>query len=157
MRIAALLLALAAGGAALGSTACAARAPSTHSISPPAASPISSAGAASDALVARGCYRCLEHAYDAAASATDRVRTFETAVLLVARSKELGLPYAPWLERARASMPAGPDWADYLSIVQGLRIDPLARRGLAHGPRIGCGLSAAAYIPRALAGLSVHR
>jgi tetratricopeptide (TPR) repeat protein len=126
MRIAALLLALAAGGTALGSTACAARAPSARLISPPAASPIPSAGAASDALIARGCYRCLEHAYDAALSATDHVRTFETALLLVARSKELGLPYAPWLERARASMPAGPDWGDYLSIVQALRIDPLA-------------------------------
>src|SRR6266540_4930877 len=117
MRIAALLLALAAGGTALGSTACAAHSPSARLISPPAASPISSAGAASDALVARGCYRCLEHAYDAAVSATDHVRTFEIALLLVARSKELGLPYAPWLARARASMPAGPDGADYLSIV----------------------------------------
>ncbi len=126
MRIAALLLALAAGGTALGSTACAAHSPSARLISPPAASPISSAGAASDALVARGCYRCLEHAYDAAVSATDHVRTFEIALLLVARSKELGLPYAPWLARARASMPAGPDGADYLSIVQALRIDPLA-------------------------------
>jgi tetratricopeptide (TPR) repeat protein len=121
MRIAALLLALAAGGAA-----CAARAPSARPIAPPAASRISPAGAAVDALVARGCYRCLEHAYGAAVSATDQVRTFETAVLLVARSKELGLPYAPWLERARAAAPAGPDWADYLAIVQGLRIDPLA-------------------------------
>ncbi len=46
MRIAALLLALAAGGAA-----CAARAPSGHSIAPPAASAVSSAGAASDALI----------------------------------------------------------------------------------------------------------
>ena len=126
MRIAALLLALAAGGTALGSAACAGRAPSARSISPTAASPISSGRAAVDALVARGCYRCLEHAYDAAVSAADHVRTFETAVLLVARSKELGLPYAPWLERARASVPAGPDWGDYLSIIQALRIDPLA-------------------------------
>src|SRR6266581_242118 len=126
MRIAALLLALAAGGTALGSTACAAHSPSARSISPPAASPISSGRAAIDALVARGCYRCLEHAYDAAVSAADHVRTFETALLLVARAKELGLPYAPWLERARAATPGGPDWGDYLSIVQALRIDPLA-------------------------------
>src|SRR6266581_962559 len=124
MRIAALLLALAAGGTALGSTACAARAPSARLISPPAASPISSAGAAVDALIARGCYRCLEQAYDAAVSATDPVRTFETALLLVARARELGLPYAPWLERARAATLAGPEWGDYLSIVQTLRIDP---------------------------------
>ena len=116
----------AAGGALHWQRRVRGRAPSAHSIAPPAASAVSSAGAASDALVARGCYRCLEHAYDAAASATDHVRTFETAVLLVARSKELGLPYAPWLERARGLEPAGPDWADYLAIVQALRIDPLA-------------------------------
>ena len=46
--------------------------------------------------------------------------------ITTARAKELGLPYAPWLERARAALPAGPDWSDYLAIVQALRIDPLA-------------------------------
>ena len=45
-----------------------------------------------DALVARGCYRCLEHAYDAAVSAADHVRTFETAVLLVARPEADPVP-----------------------------------------------------------------
>ena len=51
---------------------------------------------------------------------------FEATVLLAARSKELGLPYAPWLERARGALPIGPDWTDYVTIVEALRIDPLA-------------------------------
>jgi tetratricopeptide (TPR) repeat protein len=68
----------------------------------------------------------LTQAYNAAGAAPDRIRTFETALLLTARAKELGLPYAPWLERARAAVPDGPDWSDYLAIVQALRIDPLA-------------------------------
>jgi tetratricopeptide (TPR) repeat protein len=54
------------------------------------------------------------------------MRTFETALLLVMRAKELGLPHQPWLERARAAAPAGPDWSDYLAIVQSLRTDPLS-------------------------------
>lgn len=91
-------------------------------------------------LVQRGCYHCLEAAYEAATEAdaaplSDSRRAlratltpaaFEAAVLLAARSKELGLPYEPWLERARAVMPAGPEWPDYLAIVQALRVDPLS-------------------------------
>jgi tetratricopeptide (TPR) repeat protein len=68
----------------------------------------------------------LTQAYNAAVNASNQARTFEVALLLTARAKELGLPYAPWLERARAVLPAGPDWSDYLAIVQALRIDPLA-------------------------------
>ena len=79
-----------------------------------------------DALIARGCFGCLTEAYNAAVTASNQSRIFETALLLTARAKELGLPYAPWLERARAALPAGPDWSDYLAIVQALRIDPLA-------------------------------
>ena len=101
---------------ALASGACAARGPSVRSVAPPAASATSSASARIDSLIERGCYRCLEQAYDAAVTATDRARTFQAAMLLTARAKELGLPYAPWLERARAATPPGPDWADYLAI-----------------------------------------
>jgi tetratricopeptide (TPR) repeat protein len=85
-----------------------------------------SSTAAIDGLIARGCYGCLTQAYNAAVAASNQNRTFESALLLTARAKELGLPYAPWLERARAALPAGPDWSDYLAIVQALRIDPLA-------------------------------
>jgi tetratricopeptide (TPR) repeat protein len=68
----------------------------------------------------------LTQAYNAAVAASNQIRTFESALLLTARAKELGLPYGPWLERARAAAPEGPDWSDYLAIVQSLRIDPLA-------------------------------
>src|SRR5262245_46700851 len=113
--LAALLLSLAT------SVACAVG-PAT--IAPPAA-PTSST-AAIDALIARGCFGCLTQAYNAAAAASNKIRIFEAALLLTARAKELGLPYGPWLERARAAVPEGPDWPDYLAIVQSLRIDPLA-------------------------------
>jgi tetratricopeptide (TPR) repeat protein len=111
----ALLLALAT------SAACAVRPPAI------AAPPRSASSAAPiDAQIERGCFTCLTHAYDAAAAASDRTHMFESALLLTARAKELGLPYQPWLERARAVLPPGPDWTDYLAIVQALRIDPLA-------------------------------
>ena len=113
--LAALLLALAI------SAACAVRQSATA-----APGPTTSSTAAIEALVARGCFRCLTQAYDAALAANDRTRTFEAALLLTARAKELGLPYQPWLERARAALPTGPDWSDYLAIVEALRIDPLA-------------------------------
>ena len=113
--LAALLLALAT------SAACAAR---PAAIATPAAT--TSSTSAVDALIARGCFECLTQAYNAAVTASDQTRIFETAILLTARAKELGLPYATWLERARAALPAGPDWSDYLAIVQALRIDPLA-------------------------------
>lgn len=101
---------------------CAARGPSAQ----PAAPAASTAAATIDALIGKGCYHCLEQAYDAASAAGDRNRTFEAALLLTARSKELGLPFMAWHARAQAAIPAGPDWADYLAIVQALRIDPVA-------------------------------
>jgi hypothetical protein len=115
-RLAAVVLALTLG------SACASRAPRVESASTP---PPSSA-ANVDGLVERGCYTCLLTAYDGASAAHDRIRTFETALLLAMRTKELGLPHEPWLERARANAPAGADWSDYLAIVQSLRVDPLS-------------------------------
>jgi len=113
--LAALLLALA--------TTAACAVPPAVIATPPATT---SSTTAIDALIARGCFQCLTQAYTAAVTASNQTRTFETALLLTARAKELGLPYAPWLERARAALPAGPDWSDYLAIVQALRVDPLA-------------------------------
>ena len=89
---AALLLSSLASGAA-----CAARSPGT------VAAPVQiRARVDVSALIERGCYHCLERAYRLAP------QPFEAALLLAARSKELGLPYEPWLERARAVINAGP-------------------------------------------------
>ena len=77
----------------------------------------------SDVLLARGCYRCLERAYDAARTRGARQSAFEAAALLVLRSKELGLPSREWLDRARAL--AAPDGSTgvLLDIVEALPPD----------------------------------
>ena len=70
-------------------------------------------------------------------------QAFEAALLLVVRSKELGLPAGPWLQRAIAILPPGPDWAAYYGIVNALQPDPLSggRDALATAdftrPRVG--------------------
>lgn len=79
-----------------------------------------------DALVRRGCYSCLEAAFTAAAAAGATDRAVETALLLALRSKELGLPHAPWVARARERLPEGPDWREYLDMVLSVPADPLS-------------------------------
>ena len=117
MRVVVLLVALATTGAA-----CASRAarPSSGRLAD------STAAASIDMQIERGCYHCLEQAYQAASVAGDRVRAFEAALLLTARAKELGLPFTTWLDAARASTPPGADWSTYLAIIEALRTDPLA-------------------------------
>jgi tetratricopeptide (TPR) repeat protein len=77
-----------------------------------------------DALVRSGCYRCLESAFETARAS--RESAFQLAALLALRSKELGLPYAPWVERASELLPPGDEWPLYLEIVNVVRIDPLS-------------------------------
>jgi tetratricopeptide (TPR) repeat protein len=74
------------------------------------------------ALIERGCFRCLEQAYETATARGARAQAFEAAVLLVARSKELGLPFAEWRGRA-ATLAADEDDALYMAIVDGLLTD----------------------------------
>ena len=94
---------------------CSARAP----IAPPHAPAVDA-----QALIRRGCYSCLDAAFAAAVESGAHDTAFETALLLTLRSKELGLPYLPWLERAHALMPSGPDWLDYVEMVASLPADP---------------------------------
>ena len=75
-------------------------------------------------LIRRGCYSCLEAAFAAATDSGAGDTAFETALLLTLRSKELGLPFSHWLERARASMPASLGWHDYVEMVASLPADP---------------------------------
>jgi len=76
------------------------------------------------ALIRRGCYSCLEAAFAAAVESGTHDTAFEAALLLTLRSKELGLAYVPWLERAHALMPSGPGWLDYVEMVASLPADP---------------------------------
>jgi tetratricopeptide (TPR) repeat protein len=81
---------------------------------------------AADALIRRGCYACLEQAYEKAQTRGARLQAFEAATLLILRSKELGLPSETWLERARAL--AGTDAAltPYLDMVDVIPPDRLS-------------------------------
>jgi len=95
-------------------------APKTLPLAPaPAAAPVAP-------LIERGCYSCLEEAFAAASASGERDAAFEAALLLTLRSKELGLPFASSLERARTFAPSAPGWADYLAIVEAAPVDPLS-------------------------------
>ena len=75
------------------------------------------------ALIAQGCYRCLERAYEQAHARAAGQQAFEAAVLLVLRSKELGLPFDEWRSTARAVAPEGDASALYLTIADALPPD----------------------------------
>jgi len=78
-------------------TACAGRMPPAA----PAAPATADLDEAAAQLIRRGCYHCLEQAYQLAEAKGARQQAFEAAVLLTLRSKELGLPSEEWLDKAR--------------------------------------------------------
>jgi tetratricopeptide (TPR) repeat protein len=102
-------------------SSCATRRPVAAAPAPPAIDDIAAA-------IERGCYSCLEQAYDVAQARGARTQAFEAAALLVLRSKELGLAWEPWLERARALAAADGSSALALAIVEAAPIDPLTDR-----------------------------
>lgn len=79
-----------------------------------------------DSLVRRGCYTCLEEAFEQATAAGAEDAAFETALLLALRSKELGLPHLSWVAQARGQVPDAPGWQDYLDIVLSVPSDPFS-------------------------------
>jgi tetratricopeptide (TPR) repeat protein len=79
-----------------------------------------------DTLIRRGCYRCLEEAFAASVGEGLPEHVFESAVLLAARSKELGLPHARWIEAARGALPSAPGWDTYITIVRSIPVDPFS-------------------------------
>jgi tetratricopeptide (TPR) repeat protein len=89
---------------------------------PPVSPPVAAVDL--DGLLAAGCYRCLERAYDRVAASSEA--QFQVAVLLALRSKELGLPFEAWLDAATSRTPAGPEWPTYLEVARAVRIDPLS-------------------------------
>jgi len=77
-------------------------------------------------LIEQGCYRCLERAYEQANARGAGQQAFESAVLLVLRSKELGLPFDEWRAKARAAAPEGDDAALYLRVADAIPPDRLS-------------------------------
>lgn len=94
--------------------------------STPAVTPVA-ADAEVDALIRHGCYRCLEQAYQRADSLGLRSQAFEAAALLTLRSKELGLPFANWYDRARMLVEPASPASVYLDIVDAIPPDRLVR------------------------------
>jgi tetratricopeptide (TPR) repeat protein len=104
------------------SAGCAARTvPSTA-----AAPPTLAFDDAADALIRRGCYRCLEQAFEQAQSHGARVQAFEAATLLTLRSKELGLPGEEWLDKARALAGTDASLLPYIEMVDVIPPDRLS-------------------------------
>jgi tetratricopeptide (TPR) repeat protein len=85
-------------------TGCAGRRTPPSAVSPvdsvPAAPPAPAVDIA--ALIAHGCFSCLQRALAAARDQDDMPLAFEAAVLLTLRAKELGLPHDEWMAQARA-------------------------------------------------------
>ena len=104
------------------SAGCAAR----TSPAAPATPPTLEFDDATDTLIRRGCYRCLEQAFEQAQSHGSRIQAFEAATLLTLRSKELGLPTEEWLARARALAGTDASLLPYVDMVDVIPPDRLS-------------------------------
>lgn len=104
------------------SAACAARTPPAAPATPQALA----FDDAADKLIRRGCYRCLEQAFELAQSHGARQQAFEAATLLTLRSKELGLPSEEWLDRARTLAGTDASLLPYVEIVDVIPPDRLS-------------------------------
>lgn len=95
-----------------------------------------------DELAAAGCYDCLRDAlvrYDRVAGMPRPPvdlprRIFETEILLTLRAKEIGLPFAPWLTRARTTAKALPAAIGADTILELADLVQEERSGFAPGP-----------------------
>ncbi|MGE3843917.1 MAG: tetratricopeptide repeat protein [Vicinamibacterales bacterium] len=77
-------------------------------------------------LLQRGCFQCLESAYEGAMAGEHRGAAFEAAALLTLRSKELGLPFDVWQARAQELGLRDPAWGSYLDIISAIPSDPMS-------------------------------
>ena len=78
------------------------------------------------ALIAQGCFSCLERALAAARQQEDRALAFEAAALLTLRAKELGMSHDPWMDQARALAGDDPGRRLILEMVDAVPVDALA-------------------------------
>jgi tetratricopeptide (TPR) repeat protein len=81
-----------------------------------------------EALIERGCFRCLEQALALAGERRQPHLAFEAAALLTLRATELGMPADDWMARARTLVADDPIRIQYLEMVAAVPPDPL--RGL---------------------------
>jgi len=81
-----------------------------------------------EALIERGCFRCLSEALTMARERGARQLAFEAASLLTLRAGELGVPQQNWLTQARELAVEDSTWASYLDMVAVIPPDPLSGR-----------------------------
>jgi tetratricopeptide (TPR) repeat protein len=79
-----------------------------------------------DALIERGCFRCLTEALKRANERRLPELAFEAATLLTLRAGELGIPRQEWLTQARELAGADPTRALHLDMVLAVPRDPLS-------------------------------
>jgi tetratricopeptide (TPR) repeat protein len=89
------------------------------SIQPPATRDI-------EALIERGCFRCLTRALELANERRLQQLAFEAATLLTLRANELGMPKQEWLNQARVLAENDPTRTLYLEMVAVVPPDPLS-------------------------------
>jgi tetratricopeptide (TPR) repeat protein len=81
-----------------------------------------------EALIERGCFRCLEQALALADERRQPQWAFEAAALLALRATELGMPADEWMTRAVALAANDAERTQYVEMVAAVPPDPL--RGL---------------------------
>ena len=118
----ALRLTLVATAIAL-SSACASR---PLVLAPPDSSPAVEPLPDPEALLARGCFTCLERAFAVARERNLDAVAFEAAALLVLRTKELGMAPGRWGAAARDLAVGDPDRQAVMEIVEALPADPFS-------------------------------
>jgi tetratricopeptide (TPR) repeat protein len=79
-----------------------------------------------EALIERGCFRCLEEAFALADARRLPQLAFEVASLLTLRATELGMPADTWMGRAKALAADDSTWTLYLEMVAAVPRDPLS-------------------------------
>src|SRR5262245_9220628 len=81
-----------------------------------------------EALIERGCFRCLEQALARADERRQIPLAFEAVVLLALRATELGMPSEEWIARARTYAEGDQERMQYIEMATAMPPDPL--RGL---------------------------
>ena len=109
-------------GAALSLSCATRKAPTVPAV--PSVTPISTSDI--EALIARGCYRCLEEALTLSRQRAVPKLAFEAAALLALRASELGMPGQEWFAQARSYAADEATLTTYLDMIAAVPPDPLS-------------------------------